>query len=135
MQKYIPLASLLLAGLSSSSPTAVINSRTTFNNTCNLHVIELYKTAYPSSMFTFDLFTTYVNGSNVNSTHIAIEDYNAHETHVEIGLPYTLVIIPGFASSDPVYFKYAGYGFSSSRGCTINATGGYFQIMDCRFAC
>lgn len=133
MQAYIVLASLLLAASSSSSPTSVNTPRDKFYDRCRLQVVHWYKNEKRDT-FLFDLCLTDGNGTGISNTfQQPVEDYDYHEC--QVGLPYTLVIMPGYAKEDPVYFKYGGYGFSSTRGCKANDTDPSYLFLDCSFAC
>ncbi|KAI1123375.1 hypothetical protein F5Y10DRAFT_251978 [Nemania abortiva] len=135
MQNHIAIISLALASFSYGSPTSVSNPEFV-PGVCSIHVTQWQKNengvggAYQFDVRVMDAVGAIVGGTN----RLTIEDFKSADVTTS-GLPYTIVITVGAVDSDPVQFAYAGYQFSSSRGCSTGGYGDGNREMDCTFNC
>ncbi|KAI0526191.1 hypothetical protein F5B22DRAFT_641336 [Xylaria bambusicola] len=133
MHGNLVIISLLLARFATSSPTSV-NTRGFTPGRCNLHVTQWYKNKNEvGNAYQFDVCITDTNGTTVGRViRLPIEDFQSSAITSE--LPYTVIIGTGVVDTDPVQFAYAGYGFSTSRGCS-SVPGAENRTIECGFNC
>ncbi|KAJ3570147.1 hypothetical protein NPX13_g5831 [Xylaria arbuscula] len=116
MRSYIPIVPLLLAGFSSSSP--VPNEPYPPPGTCSIYVYQTYRNKNGNGNANKLEYGIYdIGGSTITyKKEQVIKDSEVQDVTID-GLPYHLIMTAGFGGTDLVQFAYAGYEWSSERGC------------------
>ncbi|KAI0539460.1 hypothetical protein GGR58DRAFT_464364 [Xylaria digitata] len=138
MKLTFAMISATIAALSATSPV-FLDTRLYVPGKCYMHVTQWQKNENGvGNDYEYDVrLKDAIKGPIGGVDHMAIP---SSQTGKVVGgkdsqLPYDMIISSGAVDKDPVHFAYAGYKFSSSKGCHTSGYKKGKRNIDCTFHC